>query len=138
MVVQQYIDNPLTLNDTKFHIQLYVLVTSINPLRIYLLDDGHVLMAAVKYDQKDFKNVYKHLTNVHLNRNHKDFKQTSWNMKDLWFYIDAIGFDSKAVKVELKDAIVKTLIMAEEDLYECNKNNSFEFFQVIQIKVNNS
>ena len=40
LVVQSYVQNPYLINDTKFDIRLYVLVTSINPFRIYLYEDG--------------------------------------------------------------------------------------------------
>jgi hypothetical protein len=36
VVVSRYIDNPLLLNGCKFDCRLYVAVTSMNPLQIYL------------------------------------------------------------------------------------------------------
>ena len=130
LVVQRYIDNPHTLNGTKYDVRIHVLVTSVNPLSIYLLDDGHIRMATMKYEQSDLKNVYKHLTNWSLNKNHKDFKQTTWNLKDLVDYLDKNGLDSKKALDDMKDALVKTFILAEEDLYECNKNNTVGFLEV--------
>lgn len=46
VIVQKYISNPFLINDTKFDLRLYVLITSINPLRIYLYDNGLVRFAS--------------------------------------------------------------------------------------------
>jgi len=46
IVVQRYIDNPYLINDTKFDLRLYILITSINPLRLYLYDNGLVRFAS--------------------------------------------------------------------------------------------
>jgi len=46
VVVQRYIDNPYLINETKFDLRLYILITSINPLRLYLYDNGLVRFAS--------------------------------------------------------------------------------------------
>lgn len=46
LVVQRYIDNPYLINDTKFDLRLYILITSIDPLRLYLYDNGLVRFAS--------------------------------------------------------------------------------------------
>lgn len=46
VVVQRYISRPYLINDTKFDMRIYVLVTSFHPLRIYLFQDGLVRFAS--------------------------------------------------------------------------------------------
>jgi hypothetical protein len=37
--VQQYVDKPFLIDGHKFDIGIYTIVTSINPLRVYTVDD---------------------------------------------------------------------------------------------------
>lgn len=50
-IVCEYIDNPLLLDGYKFDLRIYVALTSINPLRIYIYDEGLVRLATIKYTQ---------------------------------------------------------------------------------------
>ena len=38
MVVQEYIDNPFLIQGTKFDLRLYVLMTGIDPVKIYIYE----------------------------------------------------------------------------------------------------
>jgi tubulin polyglutamylase TTLL5 len=40
MVVSEYVDDPLLIDGLKFDLRIYVALTSINPLRIYVYEDG--------------------------------------------------------------------------------------------------
>ena len=44
-IVSHYISNPLTIDGLKFDLRIYVVVTSINPLRIYMYEEGLVRFA---------------------------------------------------------------------------------------------
>ena len=69
-LVQQYIHNPLLIDGYKWDLRIYVAITSINPLRIYVYEEGLTRFASEKYDTTDLKNVFSHLTNYSINKKH--------------------------------------------------------------------
>ena len=48
-VVQEYVDKPLLIAGAKSHLRLYVLITSSDPLRVFLYDDCLLHLAGDKY-----------------------------------------------------------------------------------------
>ena len=57
-IVQKYIEKPLLLNINnevrKFDIRQWVLVTSYDPLEIYIFEDFYLRICGSKYDLNDF------------------------------------------------------------------------------------
>ena len=45
MLASKYISNPHLINGLKYDLRVYVLVTSFNPLKIYIYNDGLVRFA---------------------------------------------------------------------------------------------
>ena len=83
MVVCQYINNPLLIDGYKFDLRVYVALMSINPLRIYIYEDGLVRFATQKYKSGVDKGAkYTHLTNYSLNKNSANFKENTDALKD--------------------------------------------------------
>jgi tubulin polyglutamylase TTLL4 len=75
-IVSFYLDRPLLINNTKFDLRIYVLVTSFNPLRAYMYDEGLARFATEPYtnDPDVLKNKFVHLTNFSVNkRNTKNY-----------------------------------------------------------------
>jgi len=76
LVISKYISNPLLINGLKFDLRLYVLVTSFDPLKIYIYNEGLVRFASEPYDISNIKqNVFAHLTNYSINKKSENFIQ---------------------------------------------------------------
>jgi len=67
-VCSEYIQNPLLINGLKFDLRIYVSITSVNPLRIYIYEEGLARFATEKYKDCDHNNVFAHLTNYSINK----------------------------------------------------------------------
>jgi len=50
MVVSRYIVNPMLIDGLKFDLRIYVLITSLDPLKIFLYDEGLVRFASQPYN----------------------------------------------------------------------------------------
>src|SRR3546814_748763 len=65
VVMQQYISNPLLLDGYKFDLRLYVLVTSFQPLEVFIYKEGFARLSTRKYctDPNKLGDLLIHLTN---------------------------------------------------------------------------
>ncbi len=49
IIVQEYLDKPLLVDGFKCDMRIYVLMTSCDPLRVFLYHDGLLRLATEKY-----------------------------------------------------------------------------------------
>lgn len=72
----KYVCKPHLLNDLKYDLRVYVLVTSFDPLRVYVYNEGLVRFATEKYslNPEDLKKRFVHLTNFSVNKRNENFK----------------------------------------------------------------
>lgn len=56
ILASEYLMNPHLINGLKYDLRVYVLVTSFNPLKVYVYNDGLVRFATEKYNL-DPKNI---------------------------------------------------------------------------------
>ena len=49
MLASRYIANPHLINGLKYDLRVYILVTSYNPLKVYMYNDGLVRFATEPY-----------------------------------------------------------------------------------------
>ncbi|XP_050811617.1 tubulin polyglutamylase TTLL5 isoform X5 [Gopherus flavomarginatus] len=106
ILVSRYINNPLLIDDFKFDVRLYVLVTSYDPLVAYLYEEGLARFATVRYDQgtKNIKNQFMHLTNYSVNKKSGDYVScddpevedygNKWSMSAMLRYLKQEGRDT--------------------------------------------
>jgi len=69
-IIQRYLDRPLLLDGYKFDLRIYIVVTSYDPLKIYMNSEGLVRLATEKYSTSPKKLNHRtmHLTNYSVNK----------------------------------------------------------------------
>ena len=75
-LVCEYVTNPHLINGLKYDLRIYVLVTSYDPLKIYMYDEGLTRFATEQYstNMKELSKRYVHLTNWSVNKYSKKFQ----------------------------------------------------------------
>ncbi|CAF2620766.1 unnamed protein product [Rotaria sp. Silwood2] len=144
VIVQKYIANPYLINGHKFDLRLYVYVTSHDPLRIYLFDDGLARFASRKYSSsvKSLSDRFMHLTNYSINRYNSEYRTNNdtaactghkWSLKALWTYLKKRDIDVADIMEKIKDLIIKTIISADAYVNVLTKANVRRKFSVHEL-----
>ena len=77
-MVQEYLDKPHLIDDLKYDLRIYVLLYGVNPMRIFIHDQGIARFATEVYAPPNASNrdkLYIHLTNYAINKYNKAFQQ---------------------------------------------------------------
>jgi hypothetical protein len=123
-VISRYISNPLLINSHKFDLRVYVLVTSYEPLRVYVYKEGLARFASVSYDTKAAKsNAFMHLTNYSINKKNENFVPNEtleqddvgfkWSLTAFCNHLVSVGIDMDLMWSRIYDVIIKTLACGE-------------------------
>ncbi|GFT91901.1 tubulin polyglutamylase TTLL6 [Nephila pilipes] len=122
VVCQKYICKPLLMERFKFDLRLYVLLTSVSPLRIYIYKEGIVRLATIPYKKPNASNMNEkrmHLTNYAVNKHTGGKKSGSRkdvnckkSLRDLDDLLTTLGISAKKVWLQIDGIIVKTIISA--------------------------
>ena len=144
-IISKYIDNPHLIDGKKYDIRIFVLVSGIRPLRIYLNKEGFLHIAKENFtlenDYLDNKNI--HLTN-YLNNNNKItnliFSKEVKNFQDLMDFKEYQTYLKKEnitfldIRKKIIDVVIKTIISGNEyllsklDKYNLNDRSFFNLY----------
>uniref|UniRef100_A0A1B0BDQ3 Tubulin polyglutamylase TTLL4 n=1 Tax=Glossina palpalis gambiensis TaxID=67801 RepID=A0A1B0BDQ3_9MUSC len=134
LIVQKYIERPLLINSSKFDLRLYVLVTSINPLRVYMYHNGLARFASVKYSEKSetLNDRCMHLTNYSINKKSSNYSKNEdvnachghkWTIKSLWNYLGNRGVRTDCLWEALRNLVLHTILAGENAINNMIKAN---------------
>ncbi|KAH8312339.1 hypothetical protein KR044_010282 [Drosophila immigrans] len=76
LICQTYIYRPLLIDGYKFDLRVYTLITSVDPLRIYVYNEGLARFATNKYVEPtpgNANDLYMHLTNYSVNKRNSQY-----------------------------------------------------------------
>ncbi|KFQ46951.1 Tubulin polyglutamylase TTLL13, partial [Nestor notabilis] len=120
MICQQYISKPFLIDGFKFDMRIYVLVTSCDPLRVFVYNEGLVRFATMRYiDPSSSKpdDICMHLTNYAINKRNENFIQhdtmgSKRKLSTLNAWMTENSYNTTKLWEDVEDIIIKTLISA--------------------------
>ncbi|KAL3278856.1 hypothetical protein HHI36_016376 [Cryptolaemus montrouzieri] len=131
--VQEFVANPLLVNGHKFDIGIYTVITSIDPLRIYIYNGDAILrFCPVKYYPFDASNLDKYVVG--------DDYLPVWKVPSLEYYYNELGFgmkeslnaylrskkkDPSKIWNQIEDSLRLTILAKEQNIL--NVVNKFKF-----------
>nr|XP_014340384.1 PREDICTED: tubulin polyglutamylase TTLL13 isoform X1 [Latimeria chalumnae] len=120
MICQQYISKPFIIDGFKFDLRIYVLVTSCDPLRIFIYREGLARFATKRYvepRENNLDDVCMHLTNYAINKHSENFIRdeevgSKRKLSTLNAWMEDRAYNMEKLWVDIEDVVVKTLISA--------------------------
>lgn len=135
-LITKYLTNLHLINNKKYDLRLYILVTGLKPLRIYFSQQGLVRIASHNFslNENSIKDKYIHLTNSGLNSKSKDYifpniqnnthTANMWNLNEYSKHLQGIGVNFSFIREKTKDIIIKSIISVYRKLIEKLDHNN--------------
>ena len=130
-VIQKYIESPLLINDRKFDIRMWVLVTG--DMNVYLFREGYIRTSSSPFviDHTNIDDKFVHLTNNAIQK----FSETYGTFEDG----NQISFESfrkyigkscfnEIITPQIKQIIERSLLSVRTKLNPTKSRNVFEIF----------
>jgi len=123
LIVQEYLGRPLLVDGFKFDLRVYVLVSSMDPLRIYVYSDGLARFCTSKYVapcESNIEDLKMHLTNYAVNVGGENFDSNTADdvgskrtLQAILTWMKCNGHDAGAFLDRMDAAIIKTVIAVQ-------------------------
>ncbi|KAK2820712.1 hypothetical protein Q5P01_023671 [Channa striata] len=136
MICQVYISKPFIIDGYKFDLRIYILVTSCDPLNIFMFKEGLARFCTTKYNEPSSSNVddvCMHLTNYSINKHSANFVRdedtgSKRKLSTLNKLLESTGCNTEKIWNDIEDVIIKTLISAhpilKHNYHTCFPNHS--------------
>lgn len=118
---QEYVENPLLIDGYKFDFGIYVLVSSVDPLRIYFYEKNTLIrLCAEKYDANNFTNVDSYVISDaclfpwDLDALSMYYNQSYTYKESLNAYLTKNGYDVGRIWTQVEDCIREIVVNKEE------------------------
>lgn len=119
-ICQVYLSRPFLIDGYKFDLRVYTLISSCDPLRIYVYREGLVRFATSRYKEPtsvNVSNIFMHLTNYAVNKHSRTYNQDTEagsKRKLTWLnaFLKNLGYDVDKLWRSIDEVIIKTVISA--------------------------
>ena len=146
-LISRYIMNPMLIRNKKFDVRAYIIVTGMNPLKIYFYRDGYVKIPVKDYtlDYKYIKDGCIHITTSDTNlvcfsgneykydTNIYDEPSNFWSYVFLERYCNRYGINYTDIIEQMKDIFIKTFISLNSDFIKLMKENEYQDRNMFQL-----
>jgi tubulin polyglutamylase TTLL9 len=132
-IAQKYLMNPLLVGGKKFDLRIYALVTSYNPLTVYLYRTGFARFTHHRYstNTEDLNNNLVHLTNVAVQKTSDNYDKViggKWDLRNLKVYLMSKYSREKINTLfsDIQDIVLKSLNSVQKVIV--NDRHCFELY----------
>lgn len=137
MICQTYISRPLLIDGYKFDLRVYALVTSVDPLRIFVYNEGLARLATDKYVEPSMDNsdnLFMHLTNYSVNKRNSQYELcddddcgSKRNFSAINNWMRRQNYDVERFWQKIDDIVIKTILstwpMLKHNYHACFPNH---------------
>ena len=149
LILSKYISNPLLINNKKFTMRAFVLVTGFSPLKLYLYRDGYLIFGQNDYNEneKNYDDICTHITSEkneaicqEKNKRTEKYEESLFEENcSIWSFLNFERYCKKNninyidIINQTKDIIIKTFISFSNDIIKESKARSLKDRNMFQL-----